>query len=70
MPPASRSRIVLVTGGAQRLGRETALLLARAGWRVALHCRHSVFLNLGLKSKNASVVRRRHEVNRFNTLTL
>jgi len=28
------------------------------------------FLNLGLKSKNASAVRRQHEVNRFNTLTL
>jgi len=41
MPSTSRSRIVLVTGGARRLGCETALLLARAGWRVALHCRHS-----------------------------
>lgn len=32
--------------------------------------RYFFFLNLGLKSKNASAVRRRLEVNRFNTLTL
>jgi NAD(P)-dependent dehydrogenase (short-subunit alcohol dehydrogenase family) len=33
--------VVLVTGGAQRIGRVIALELARAGWRVALHYRHS-----------------------------
>lgn len=30
---------MLVTGGARRLGREIALALARAGWRVAVHYR-------------------------------
>ncbi len=33
--------VVLVTGGAQRIGRVIAIELARAGWRVALHYRHS-----------------------------
>ena len=32
---------VLVTGAAQRLGREIALTLAAAGWRVAVHYRSS-----------------------------
>ncbi len=32
---------VLVTGGAHRLGRETALAFARAGWSVACHYLHS-----------------------------
>jgi NAD(P)-dependent dehydrogenase (short-subunit alcohol dehydrogenase family) len=34
-------RTVLVTGAARRLGREIALALAEAGWRVAVHYRHS-----------------------------
>jgi NAD(P)-dependent dehydrogenase (short-subunit alcohol dehydrogenase family) len=34
-------RTVLVTGAARRLGREIALTLARAGWRVAVHFRGS-----------------------------
>jgi NAD(P)-dependent dehydrogenase (short-subunit alcohol dehydrogenase family) len=33
--------VVLVTGAAKRLGREIALVLARAGWRVAVHYRDS-----------------------------
>jgi NAD(P)-dependent dehydrogenase (short-subunit alcohol dehydrogenase family) len=33
--------VVLVTGAAKRLGRELALALARAGWRVAVHYRGS-----------------------------
>jgi NAD(P)-dependent dehydrogenase (short-subunit alcohol dehydrogenase family) len=33
---------VLVTGSAKRLGREIALALAGAGWRVAVHYRDSV----------------------------
>jgi NAD(P)-dependent dehydrogenase (short-subunit alcohol dehydrogenase family) len=33
--------VVLVTGAAKRLGREIALTLARNGWRVAVHYRHS-----------------------------
>lgn len=37
--PAQRT--VLVTGAAKRLGREIALKLARAGWRVAVHYRDS-----------------------------
>jgi NAD(P)-dependent dehydrogenase (short-subunit alcohol dehydrogenase family) len=39
--PAMNSPVVLVTGGAKRLGREIALTLARAGWRVAVHYRGS-----------------------------
>lgn len=38
-PP--RPRTVLVTGSAKRLGRETALALAAAGWQVAVHYRDS-----------------------------
>jgi NAD(P)-dependent dehydrogenase (short-subunit alcohol dehydrogenase family) len=33
--------VVLVTGAAKRLGREIALALSGAGWRVAVHYRHS-----------------------------
>ena len=39
---AAAQRTVLVTGAAKRLGREIALALARAGWRVAVHYRDSV----------------------------
>ncbi len=35
-------RTVLVTGAGKRLGREIALTLARAGWNVAVHHRHSM----------------------------
>ncbi|MDB5966183.1 MAG: uncharacterized protein JWQ72_2683, partial [Polaromonas sp.] len=35
------SPVVLVTGAARRLGREIALALAGAGWRVAVHYRRS-----------------------------
>ena len=38
-PPVLRT--VLVTGSAKRLGREIALALAQAGWRVAVHYRGS-----------------------------
>jgi NAD(P)-dependent dehydrogenase (short-subunit alcohol dehydrogenase family) len=45
MSPAPPARIpvptVLVTGAARRLGREIALALAAAGWRVAVHYRES-----------------------------
>ena len=41
MPPATDSPVVLVTGAARRLGREIALRLADAGWRVAVHYRES-----------------------------
>ncbi len=34
-------RTVLITGAARRLGRDMALDLARHGWRVAVHYRHS-----------------------------
>lgn len=40
--PPSNQRTVLVTGAAKRLGREIALALAAAGWRVAVHYRDSV----------------------------
>src|SRR5688572_15665945 len=41
MSEAALPRTVLVTGAAKRLGRETALLLAAAGWQVAVHYRSS-----------------------------
>ena len=34
--------VVLVTGGARRVGAEIVRQLHAAGARVALHCRHSV----------------------------
>ena len=40
-PPSPQARTVLVTGAAKRLGREIALALARGGWQVAVHYRHS-----------------------------
>ena len=46
MPATAPSRqpvpTVLVTGAAKRLGREIALALAAAGWRVAVHYRGSL----------------------------
>jgi len=39
---ASTPRTALVTGAGKRLGREIALTLARAGWNLAIHHRHSV----------------------------
>jgi len=43
IPPDPNSLpTVLVTGAARRLGREIALALARAGWRVAVHYRDSL----------------------------
>ncbi|WHZ13032.1 MAG: FolM Alternative dihydrofolate reductase 1 [Burkholderiaceae bacterium] len=41
MSTPERPRTVLVTGSARRLGREIALALAAAGWRVAVHYRDS-----------------------------
>ena len=41
MSHPTRTRTVLVTGGAKRLGREIALALAAGGWQVAVHYRHS-----------------------------
>lgn len=45
MQPATTSadpwRTVLITGAARRLGRQFALSLAQAGWRVAVHHRRS-----------------------------
>jgi NAD(P)-dependent dehydrogenase (short-subunit alcohol dehydrogenase family) len=40
--PDAAPRTALVTGAGKRLGREIALTLARAGWNVAVHHRHSV----------------------------
>jgi len=41
-PPGVAVPTVLVTGAARRLGREIALALAAAGWRVAVHYRSSL----------------------------
>ncbi|MES2957655.1 MAG: SDR family oxidoreductase [Pseudomonadota bacterium] len=41
MPFSSQRPVVLVTGAARRLGRAIALELARGGFDVALHFRHS-----------------------------
>ncbi|KQO24040.1 short-chain dehydrogenase [Acidovorax sp. Leaf76] len=41
MPHPTRSRTVLVTGAAKRLGRAIALALAEGGWQVAVHYRTS-----------------------------
>ncbi len=41
MSDSPRLRTALVTGSAKRLGREVALALAEAGWRVAVHFRGS-----------------------------
>ncbi len=41
MNVAPALRTVLVTGAGRRLGRDIALMLARAGWRVAVHYHHS-----------------------------
>ena len=41
VPLIASSPAVLVTGAGKRLGRAIALGLARAGWRVAVHYRHS-----------------------------
>lgn len=38
---APQRRVVLVTGAAKRLGCSMAIALARAGWQVAVHYRHS-----------------------------
>lgn len=39
--PAGDAPVLLVTGGAQRIGRAIALEMAAAGWRVAVHYRQS-----------------------------
>lgn len=43
MPHAKREAkgVALITGAARRIGRAIALELAREGWRVAVHYRHS-----------------------------
>lgn len=38
-----KRNLALVTGGARRLGREFALSLARMGYAIGLHYRHSVY---------------------------
>lgn len=41
-PQTPSAPVVLVTGAAQRIGRDIALAFARAGWDVGVHYRHSV----------------------------
>ncbi|MGN0866328.1 MAG: SDR family oxidoreductase [Oligosphaeraceae bacterium] len=40
--PDATSPVVLVTGGARRLGAEFCRAFAAAGWRVVIHCRRSL----------------------------
>ncbi|MDB5776827.1 MAG: putative short chain dehydrogenase [Herbaspirillum sp.] len=39
--PQKVAKVALVTGGAKRIGRTIALALARQGWDIAVHYRHS-----------------------------
>ena len=54
--PATIPRAALVTGAAQRIGRGIALVLAEAGFDVALHCHTSV----GPAEATAAEVRQRN----------
>ncbi len=46
-------RSALVTGGAQRIGRQIVLDLAAAGWAVAIHCNDSMAAAEGLAAEIA-----------------
>ncbi len=52
--PGTSAPVVLVTGGAQRIGRAIALELAAAGWRVAVHYRQSSVQAAALVSELAA----------------
>ena len=39
---ATPAKVVLITGAARRIGRAIALDMARDGWAVGIHCRHSL----------------------------
>lgn len=39
--PAATPKTAIITGAARRIGRAIAIDLAKAGWRVAVHYRHS-----------------------------
>lgn len=39
--PMNTKEVVLITGGAKRLGREIALYLAMSGYRIIVHCNQS-----------------------------
>lgn len=39
---AAPAKVVLITGAARRIGRAIALDMARDGWAVGIHCRHSL----------------------------
>jgi NAD(P)-dependent dehydrogenase (short-subunit alcohol dehydrogenase family) len=41
MPSKSPAKVVLITGAARRIGRAIALDMARDGWAIAIHYRHS-----------------------------
>ena len=49
MTQSSLSPVVLVTGAAKRLGKEISLMLAAAGWKVAVH-----FHNSGAEAETTS----------------
>jgi len=42
MNPTSTARTLLITGGGRGIGAATALLAARQGWDVLVHCRHDL----------------------------
>jgi NAD(P)-dependent dehydrogenase (short-subunit alcohol dehydrogenase family) len=54
----SRQQVALVTGAGRRIGRAIALGLARAGWDVAVHYRHSELDATGLADEIRALGRR------------
>jgi len=56
--PDGMARVALVTGAGKRLGRAIALGLARAGWDIAVHYRHSHGEARGLAQEIAALGRR------------
>jgi len=60
--PTAPSRIALVTGGAQRIGRAIALALAQDGWDVAIHFHGSQDRALATVADIRALGRRAHAV--------
>lgn len=61
----ARAPTVLVTGAGKRLGREIALMLARAGWNIAVHFRRSDTEAAQTVADCAAATGRAHSAHRF-----